>query len=276
MKVLLTNKKNFVIGAMGIIILLLGIALVANEGEKTVSPSNTSKLQEKSESEVAGIKTDTSKAQITTSDRQQAALVRVVDGDTIAVSINGKNETIRIIGIDTPEVVDTRKSVECFGREASEFANSIFENNKTVLLESDETQGERDRYQRLLKYVWIDYGNLDFGKLMIENGFASEYTYNTPYKYQQEYKQAELAAQNAKKGLWADGACVSTVQKPTITQQQPVVTSTFSETGEDKDCKDFSTHAEAQSYFESKGGSPTNNVDRLDADHDGLACESLP
>ncbi len=46
--------------------------------------------------------------------------------------------------------------------------------------------------------------------------------------------------------------------------------------GGDKDCKDFATHAEAQSYFISKGGSPTNNIDRLDADHDGIACESLP
>ncbi|CCF83932.1 excalibur calcium-binding domain-containing protein [Nitrolancea hollandica] len=51
--------------------------------------------------------------------------------------------------------------------------------------------------------------------------------------------------------------------------------SSFSTAG-DKDCKGFATHAEAQAYFEGRGGSPSNNVDRLDNDHDGLACEGLP
>lgn len=153
----------------------------------------------------------------TSDTRQQATLVKVVDGDTIAVLINGKNETIRIIGIDTPEVVDPRKTVECFGKEASETARKYFEDSgKKLWLEADATQDDRDKYRRLLRYVFIDGGSVDFGKIMIELGFASEYTYNVPYKYQQAYKQAEKEAREAKKGLWADDACMGyTIQKKT-------------------------------------------------------------
>lgn len=69
--------------------------------------------------------------------------------------------------------------------------------------------------------------------------------------------------------------------KPTVEVQptsppQEVKTFVPTDSGGDKDCPDFATHAEAQAYFESKGGSPTNNVDRLDADHDGIACENNP
>lgn len=228
---------------------------------------------------MAGTKTDPSSIPPTASDKEIATLVKVVDGDTITVSINGKKETIRVIGIDTPEVVDSRKRVECFGKEATEMAKSMFEENKIVLLESDSSQGDRDKYQRYLRYVWFNNGEVDFGKLMIESGYASEYTYNLPYKYQNEYKQAEKEAGLAKKGLWADDLCVTNAettqqegeQTLPATQKQPVVNTS----GGDKDCSDFATHKEAQAYFESKGGSPTNNVDRLDSDHDGIACESL-
>ena len=268
----IVDRKNIAIAIMGLIILIFGFALIADE---TDSPPD-----------VAGVQTDPSSTAVSkdiptsrTDTRQKAALVKVVDGDTIVVSISGKNETVRIIGIDTPEVVDKRKTVECFGKEASDFARLTLQDNKTVLLESDPTQGERDKYNRLLRYVWIDDGKVDFGKLMIEGGYSSEYTYNLPYKYQNEYKQVERKAREAKKGLWLDDACLeitgSSEQEKTQTapiDQQPML----STSDEDKDCSDFATQEKAQVYFESKGGSPTNNVDRLDADHDGIACESLP
>lgn len=276
MKVLFADKKNIVIGAMGFVILLLGFVLIDDKKDLPNTSPNVSNRQEKTKQEVAGIQTNPTEIPFAASDKQQASLIRVVDGDTISVLINGKNETVRVIGIDTPEVVDTRKSVECFGKEASEMANAVFENNKTVILESDPTQGDRDRYQRLLRYIWIENGSVDFGKLMLEEGFASEYTYNLPYKYQNEYKKAELAAQIVKKGLWSDDACLPTDQTPTVADQQPILTSFPIDTSGDKDCKDFATHAEAQAYFEGKGGSQTNNVDKLDADRDGIACESLP
>lgn len=265
-KPLFAGKKNIVIAIMAVIILLLGSSLFVREGDSPDISKSVVEQQKIMDSNVAGVHSEPSNTLTPTKEltpnsdnKQVASLIKVVDGDTIAVSINGENETIRIIGIDTPEVVDTRKTVECFGKEASGFAKLTLQDNKTLFLESDPTQGDRDKYQRYLRYVWIKDGEIDFGKLMITEGYASEYTYNLPYKYQNEYKQAEIEAREAKKGLWADGACVS------------VYTSE-----EDKDCSDFKVQDEAQTYFEGKGGSPTNNVDRLDSDHDGIACESLP
>lgn len=233
-------------------------------------------------------------------EREEAKVVKVIDGDTITVLLHGKTETVRVIGIDTPETVDPRKSIECFGVAASNRAKQLLA-SQTVMLESDSTQGDRDSYQRLLRYVWINSSTssaqnwqIDYGLETIREGFAHEYTYQIPYKYQNEYKQAQSEAQKKKKGLWADNACVT----PTPTKVSISITPTTNQTTKhqttqsssvptenrsyrtdltgDKDCKDFTTHQEAQDYFIAKGGSSTNNVDNLDADHDGLACESLP
>lgn len=217
---------------------------------------------------------------------KQAVVKKVVDGDTVTVIINGSDETIRIIGINSPESVDPRKSVECFGIKASSKAKEMLSNQK-VKLEKDESQGERDKYGRLLRYVWLDKEAIDFGAYMIQEGFAYEYTYNTPYKYQTKYRELQKEAEKNKKGLWADDACIDQMddksthlnpQKPAIKTNNdsvPLQRSAFSST--DKDCKDFSTQSEAQEYFDSRGGSSINNVDRLDgSDHDGVVCESLP
>ncbi len=207
------------------------------------------------------------------------SVIKVVDGDTIAVDLNGKSETLRLIGINTPETVDPRKSVECFGREASNKAKEVL-TGKKVRLEADTASGERDKYDRLLRYVFLEDG-ASFNKRMISEGYAYEYTYNgIPYKYQAEYKQAQKEAESAKRGLWADNACVvQTNPAPAPSPIPPADTATPKPAvvpGVDKDCKDFKTHAEAQAYFEAGGGSSTNNFDRLDSDGDGIACESLP
>ncbi len=140
-------------------------------------------------------------------------VVKVVDGDTIDVSINGKTERIRLIGINTPETVDPRKPVECFGVEASNKAKELL-SGKKVTLESDSSQGERDQYDRLLRYVFLeDATNINLQ--MIQSGYAYEYTYNLPYKYQKEFKEAQQQASVSKIGLWGD-----TCQTP-VTQTQP-------------------------------------------------------
>jgi len=142
---------------------------------------------------------------------QLFSVVKVVDGDTIKVDINGTTETLRLIGINTPETVDPRKPVECFGIEASNRAKELL-SNKKVRLESDPTQGERGIYGRLLRYVWLEDGTF-YNKQMILDGYANEYTYNTPYKYQNEFKQAEKEARENKRGLWADDACLQEEQQ---------------------------------------------------------------
>lgn len=203
-----------------------------------------------------------------------AIVIKVIDGDTVSVSIEGKKETIRIIGINTPETVDPRRPVECFGTMASVKAKELL-TNQVVQLEIDPTQGTRDKYGRLLAYVWLDNGTKDYGAYMLGNGFAYEYTYDTSYKYQMEYKRLQKEAEVHKRGLWGDIAC----QLESDTQKEQSIPSqeSSSTTGGDKDCRDFSTQTEAQAYFDGKGGSSVNNIDKLDGgDSDGKVCEILP
>jgi micrococcal nuclease len=142
---------------------------------------------------------------ISQSKKEEAQVIRVIDGDTIEVLLNDKKERVRIIGIDAPETVDPRQAVECFGKEASNFAKT-FLNVETVLLESDPTQDDKDVYGRLLRYVFVNEG-VDFGKLMITQGYAHEYTYDLPYKYQKEYVASEKRANEEKIGLWDISVC---------------------------------------------------------------------
>ncbi|MEO6077494.1 MAG: thermonuclease family protein [Candidatus Andersenbacteria bacterium] len=137
---------------------------------------------------------------------QAYKVTKVVDGDTIDVQIGKKVERIRIIGMDTPETVDPRKPVQCFGKEASNKAKAIL-SSKNVRLESDILSGERDKYGRLLRYIYLPDGS-SFEKLMIGQGYAHEYTYNSiPYKYQADYKKAQKDAQVNKRGLWSSTSC---------------------------------------------------------------------
>lgn len=218
-------------------------------------------------------------------------VVKVVDGDTLAIELNGKSETVRLIGLDTPEVVDPRKPVQCFGREASDEAKKVL-TGQSVRIETDPSQGERDKYDRLLAYVYVpadsDPKGIFFNKYMIAEGFGHEYTYAVPYKYQAEFKAAEASAREQKKGLWADNACASFGAKPVSAPQSPGAQATtpapsvtpapsgkYICSSNVYNCSDFKTHAEAQAAFEACGGTG-NDIHKLDQDGDGLACESLP
>jgi micrococcal nuclease len=130
---------------------------------------------------------------------------RVIDGDTIDVEKDGARVRVRLIGVDTPETVDPRRPVECFGKEASGKAKELLE-GKLILLETDPSQGRYDKYQRMLAYVYLSDGTF-FNKEMISEGYAHEYTYRLSYRYREEFKAAERVAREEKRGLWADGVC---------------------------------------------------------------------
>lgn len=155
-----------------------------------------SSIDEPDEATVLGASTSTELYPVT----------QVVDGDTLKVQLGDKKETVRVVGINTPETVDPRKSVECFGKEASNRAKELLM-GQTVRLESDSTQSDRDRYGRLLRFVFLANGD-DVGKQLIEEGFAQESLYsNTPHKYRQSYLEAQERAQAEKRGLWAEESC---------------------------------------------------------------------
>jgi len=138
-------------------------------------------------------------------------VAKVIDGDTISIIKDGKTVTLRLVGLDTPEMVDPRKPVQCFGKAASDKAKELLA-GKTVRLEFDSSQGLLDKYGRTLAYVFLSNGTL-FNEYMIAEGYGHEYTYNLPYKYQREFKEAESRAREEKRGLWADDTCAGNTKK---------------------------------------------------------------
>lgn len=132
-------------------------------------------------------------------DGDGVTVARVIDGDTIELSTGDK---VRIVGINTPETVDPRRGVECFGPEASARAKELLE-GAAVTLTPDGTQDSVDRYGRLLRYVELIDGT-DVGLQLIEEGFAFEYTYDKPYARQAVYIAAEATAKSNETGIWSD------------------------------------------------------------------------
>jgi endonuclease YncB( thermonuclease family) len=126
----------------------------------------------------------------------EARVVSVTDGDTIKVKAAGIGvETIRLIGIDTPEVYG---GVECGGREASNEMKRLASGRVTV--RTDPTQDLRDRYGRLLAYV--DRAGRDLGRTMVARGLAPSYVYDREFRRYPSYLAAENRARAARRGSW--------------------------------------------------------------------------
>ena len=198
-------------------------------------------------------------------------VVKVIDGDTIAVDAEGKKETVRLIGIDAPEIGAKK---ECFGKEAEESVKNIL-SDASIELEEDESQNDRDKYGRLLGYIILKDGS-NFNKTLIREGLAKEYTYKTPYKYQKEFKNAETEARKAKKGLWSDNTCASGSKEILMNKNSGIsISDCFCESNK-YNCTDFKTHFEAQSIFECCMKKIGGDIHRLDGNNDSQVCESLP
>lgn len=133
-------------------------------------------------------------------------IIEIIDGDTIKINYNWKNQNVRMIWIDAPEN-DTSRFwyIECYWDEAYNYLVQLIWNNEEIELEFDKTQWSTDKYWRLLWYIFIDWNNIN--KTMIQKWYAREYTYSTPYKYQQTFKNAEKSAKNNKNWLWNKISC---------------------------------------------------------------------
>lgn len=127
-------------------------------------------------------------------------VVRVIDGDTIEIE---GGQRVRYIGIDTPETVDPRKPVQCFGKEASD-KNKELVAGKEVKLEKDVS--ETDKYGRLLRYVYV--GNIFANDYLVRQGYAHASSYPPDVKYQDQFTQAQTEARVNHSGLWGS-ACQS-------------------------------------------------------------------
>lgn len=137
------------------------------------------------------------------------SIANFVDGDTIAVNMNGKVEKVRFVGIDTPETHKPNTPVQCYGPAAAAYTKNIIGNNK-VRLVSDSLSTDRDRYDRLLRYVYLPDGTFVNQKL-VQNGYAFYYPY-FPFTKSSQFAADQEAAMAGHKGLW--GNC-----KPTKTNK---------------------------------------------------------
>ena len=126
-----------------------------------------------------------------TPDPLAGTVIEVVDGDTIRVELPRGIETVRIIGIDTPEVVHPTEPEACFGAEATAFAKDTLE-GETVTLEPDPTQDERDRYDRLLAHVLVS--NTLYATEAIAAGYGIHYVNEQPSVHADELDAAAVTA----------------------------------------------------------------------------------
>lgn len=139
-----------------------------------------------------------------------AIVKRVIDGDTIQLE---NNQLVRYIGINTPELHNRQKPVECFAQKAFEFNKKLVE-GKTVYLEKDVS--ETDKYKRLLRYVWIENSRFKtensklttknnkimVNEILVREGYAYVSTFPPDVKYATLFRQAQEEAINKNKGLW--------------------------------------------------------------------------
>lgn len=140
-------------------------------------------------------------ATIISYEKQRVMVIRVIDGDTI--EIEGKQK-VRYIGVNTPELHDPRKPIECFGQAAADENKRLVE-GKEVYIQKDVS--EVDKYKRLLRYVWVD--DIFINDYLVRQGFAQVSTFPPDVKYVSQFLEAQDEAKVNSRGLWKE--CLSSV-----------------------------------------------------------------
>lgn len=182
---------------------------------------------------------------------ETATVVRVMDGDTIEVSMDGETHRVRYIGIDAPEA-----GMPCASEAAAK--NRELVDGKTVRLEKDVS--ETDRYGRLLRYVYV--GDLMVNAEMVRSGYAQAATYPPDVRYQDLFVRLQQEAQKAGLGCW--GAAASPSRPPTSRCDPSYPDVCIPPPPPDLDCNDI-----PHRRFRVLPPDPH----RFDNDHDGIGCE---
>jgi micrococcal nuclease len=197
---------------------------------------------------------------------QTGTVSNVIDGDTLDVVLaSGKRERVRLIGIDTPE------RGACYSATATSRARALAQ-AKRVVLKGDATQATRDRYGRLLAYVWLP-GGKDLGYQLVAGGFAKVYVYDRAFQRLSAYRNAEASAKGATAGQWKACAAPAPAPTPRPTPSpspspscHPSYSPCLPVVG-DLDCADI--RAMGVAPVRVLGSDPY----RLDGDNDGFGCE---
>jgi len=128
-----------------------------------------------------------------------ARVVRVVDGDTIKVAIGGRTDRVRYIGVDTPETVKPGTPVQCFGHEASARNAALVAGQEVRLVPDREA---RDRYGRLLAYVYRASDDLFVNAALVRDGYARTLTIPPNDRYATRLRKLQAEARADRRGLW--------------------------------------------------------------------------
>lgn len=267
------KKTGVILGGLTFLFFIL-IGATAPPVEPQVASSSTEKGSETQTSASPALLSTPTPSPFPSHGGIFVKVVNVVDGDTIKIETG---ETVRYIGIDTPETVHPNKPVQCYGKEASDKNTALVE-GKVVELEKDIS--EKDKYGRLLRYIWI--GDMLVNETLVREGYAQSNTYPPDVKYQDRFLAAQKLAREEQKGLWGE-VCASATLQPT---SKPTQAATTTNTGASptsaqssggsgtyacncsKTCGQMSSCAEAQYQLNVCGCAAR------DADHDGIACDS--
>lgn len=169
-----------------------------------ISKNKTNEIQLENKSQTQP-QTETQLQSQPEKDYEVALVTRVIDGDTIIVLLNGKEEKVRLIGIDTPE-----RGRPYFYEATKKTAELVL--GKKVKLVKDVS--ERDRYGRLLRYVYV--GNLFVNAELVRQGFAMVYTYPPDVKFSEYFLKLQQEARKAKQGLWGEPADTNKSESPSF------------------------------------------------------------
>jgi len=131
----------------------------------------------------------------------------VTDGDTVVIKYNDNTESIRLIGINAPETNSDDDYTACVAQAAKNRLQDLISQQYIVLMD-DTTQTNRDRYQRLLRYI-VGNQAIDVGKTLLLEGLAEEYTYQTDYTKKAEYVAAVETARSTQAGMWGSELCAT-------------------------------------------------------------------
>lgn len=233
---------------------------VDTRGEAPTSSSSSS-TEEPTEPE-----DDTSTSSGTSENDETVVVTSVTDGDTFDIQYpDGRDDTVRLLGVDTPEVYSEVSPSEFGGANAAcldnwadratAFVESSIE-GENVRIEFDENEGRRGYYGRLLTYTYVNEAHLNHQ--LVRQGYGRVYT-ESDFAKKDEFLEAQQEARDKNRGLWG-----CSTEKPSSADTGDA------SGGVDRDCDDFETQAEAQRFHE------THTGHRLDGDGDGIACESLP
>lgn len=192
------DKNARVLAVSSLVVIIFGVSLLWTgltpdaENKQILLPTPT----------INHLKVEATSSAVIGIEGEKVKIAKVVDGDTIETE-GGKK--VRFIGIDTPETVDPRRPVGCFGKEASSHSKQLLE-GKEVVLQKDVS--ETDKFGRLLRYVYLPIKGsklLFVNDYLVREGYAKASTYPPDVKFTSQFLEAEKWARDNKKGLW--GVC---------------------------------------------------------------------